>query len=124
MPADPNLARFDHLVVVVFENRSFDALVGYLYELAAPKRFVGRGEPHFRGVAGLTLANPDSQKRMVPLEKAPWESAADMCQPDPDPGEIYDPNVNRQIYGTHVLPPVLPDPAPMDGFVRDYEHVL
>jgi phospholipase C len=47
---DSKLGRFDHLVVVMFENRSFDNVLGYLYE---------PGEvPEFDGVAGTTWSNP------------------------------------------------------------------
>ena len=42
--------RMDHVVVVMFENRSFDNLLGYLYE---------PGEvASFEGVAGRNLSNP------------------------------------------------------------------
>ena len=34
--------RLDHLVVLMFENRSFDNLLGYLYENESPKRFITR----------------------------------------------------------------------------------
>ena len=43
--------------------------------------------------------------------------------PCPDPGEYLVPHVNRQLYGDEVVPQPgqrIPDPAPMDGFVRDY----
>ena len=40
----------DHVVVIMFENRSFDNLLGRLYE---------PGEvPSFEGVAGKDLSNP------------------------------------------------------------------
>ena len=34
---------FDHLVVLMLENRSFDNLFGFLYESDSPKLFLGRG---------------------------------------------------------------------------------
>ena len=52
----PGLATFDHLIVLMLENRSFDNLFGYLYESDQPARFIGRGEPVFRGVAGRSWA--------------------------------------------------------------------
>lgn len=122
-------AKFDHLVVVMFENRSFDNLLGYLYR---------PGEvPSFEGVLGRTLSNPipsdldESERRTVPVHPA-----TDMDTPDPDPGEEY-PHVNTQLYGT-VVPlgnrfkpakesespfnaPPSPEAKPtMDGFVADY----
>ena len=121
MGADVDPSRLDHLVVLMLENRSFDCLLGYLYEHDAPERFVGDGDPVFGGVAGLTLTNPDDRTppRLVPVTKAPWQSAGDMCHPCPDPGELHHPNVNRQLYGTSDPDPP-PHPAPMNGFVLDY----
>jgi phospholipase C len=124
------LDRFDHLIVLMMENRSFDNLLGYLYESDRPARFIGRGEPEFRGVAGRTdLANPDAgdPPRMIAVGKAPGETPLDMCHPCPDPGEFYRPHVNRQVYGVDVVPgdaALLPDPAPMSGFVQDYVRAI
>jgi len=124
------LASFDHLVVLMLENRSFDNLFGYLYEHDQPSHFLGRGEPAFRGVAGRTdLWNDDGgdPPRRIPVSKAPWQTPVDMCQPSPDPGEEYHPHVNRQLYGQDDLPGdanLLPDPAPMSGFVEDYIRAL
>ena len=42
--------KFDHVVAVMFENRSFDNLLGYLYEPGE--------KPSFEGVAGKELSNP------------------------------------------------------------------
>jgi phospholipase C len=124
------LAAVDHLVVLVLENRSFDNLFGYLYELDRPARFLGRGEPAFRGVAGREdLWNDDggSPPTRIPVAKAAWQTPADMCQPSPDPGEYYRPHVNRQLYGQDVVEgdaALLPDPAPMSGFVQDYIRAI
>lgn len=130
IPPGQPLASVDHVVVLVLENRSFDNLFGYLYEHEPPRRFLGRGEPAFRGVAGRTdLANDDggSPPLRVPVAKAPWQSPDDMCQPSPDPGEYYRPHVNRQVYGRDDVPgdaAQLPDPAPMSGFVQDYIRAI
>ena len=59
----------DHVVVVVFENRSFDNLLGQLYQ---------PGEvPSFEGVIGKDLGNPipewaehDADRRVVPFSVA------------------------------------------------------
>ena len=60
--------RMDHVVVVMFENRSFDNLLGYLYE---------PGEvTSFEGVAGRNLSNPipdyasDAHLWIVPVHPA------------------------------------------------------
>jgi phospholipase C len=127
--SNPNLSKFDHIVVLVMENRSFDNVLGYLYENDRPSRFIGRGEPEFRGVAGheQELFNLDEQGQRVYVGKAPFDSAEEMCMPCPDPGEFYTPHVNRQIYNQDVVPTdtsKLPDPAPMSGFVQDYIRTI
>jgi len=123
---DTGLQAVDHLVVLMMENRSFDNLFGYLYEHDRPRQFLGRGDPVFRGVAGRQdLWNPDDRvpPNRIPVAKAAWQTPNDMCQPSPDPGEYYHPHVNRQLYGQDTVAgdaALLPDPAPMNGFVRDY----
>jgi phospholipase C len=82
----------DHMVVVMFENRSFDNLLGRLYE---------PGEvPSFEGVLGKDLSNP------VPewAEHRPdggivrYGVAPDMNTPNPDSGEEYA-HINTQLFG-------------------------
>ena len=128
----PALARFDHLVVLMLENRSFDNMLGYLYEPGEVPR-----KQRFQGVAGRRLANPIpaaydvDRRRVVPVTKGYV-----MTNPAPDPGEGY-PHVNTELYGTVIpeenqrkqplemappfnAPSPLPATAPMNGFVQDY----
>jgi phospholipase C len=120
--------RTNHIVVIMFENRSFDNVLGSLYK---------PGErPSFEGVLGKNLSNPipvgvpGSAKKAVPVHQA-----LNMDTPDPDPGEEH-PHVNTQMYGTvspaaNQFKPINemqspfnapnPDVEPtMDGFVKDY----
>jgi len=46
----PDQHGFDHLVVLMLENRSFDNLCGYLYEDDQPKHFIPDTDRVFRGV--------------------------------------------------------------------------
>jgi phospholipase C len=128
--SDPNASRrLDHVVVIMFENRSFDNLLGYLY---------GAGElPGFEGVAGRNLSNPVPPDADGAGEGAvPVHPVVGMDSPDPDPGEEY-PHVNTQLFGTvspeenrfrsvaemrapFNAPPDPGRPPTMDGFVRDY----
>ena len=125
--------RLDHIVVLMFENRSFDNLLGYLYQPGEVR--------NFEGVAGRDLSNPipadalESDQRVVPVHPVPGRDS-----PDPDPGEEH-PHTNTQLYGT-VLPaenrgkraagivapfnaPSDPNQVPtMDGFVTDYVDVF
>src|SRR6202035_1815908 len=120
----------DHVVVIMFENRSFDNLLGRLYQ---------PGEvASFDGVAGREFSNPipdwaaDGSGRTV----VPYGVAPGMNTPSPDPGEEYQ-HVNTQLFGgidpagnRDILAERMTAPwnAPadsrqrptMDGFVTDY----
>jgi phospholipase C len=120
--------KFDNVVVVMFENRSFDNLLGLLYR---------PGEvDQFDGVAGRSLSNPVPPD--VPgAERGPVPAhpATNMDTPDPDPGEEF-PHVNTQLFATvapagnrfasvDAMETPFNAPAPgtvpaMDGFVADY----
>jgi phospholipase C len=119
----------DHVVLLMFENRSFDNLLGRLYQPGEVESF--------EGVLGRVLTNPvpdwaDSGGRSA----LDYGVAAGMNTPSPDPGEEYQ-HVNTQLFG--VIDPaanldVLADkmtapynapadpllPPPMTGFVTDY----
>jgi Phosphoesterase family len=119
----------DHVVVVMFENRSFDNLLGRLYQPGDVKSF--------EGVIDKDLKNPipewaqnEANRKLVP-----YGIAANMNTPSPDSGEEY-PHLNTDLFG--ILDPknrfktlaqmVAPYNAPdyphqqptMDGFVADY----
>ena len=112
-------------VVVMFENRSFDSLLGYLPHIPREDSLVGRE---------VELAYPGGSVRVGPT--------ANFTDPIPDPGEEY-PAVNVQMYGRHIPPSnagkapyrIFPDymdapynapepgqPATMDGFALDFYY--
>src|SRR5436305_1600082 len=79
--AGTGLERFDYLVVLMLENRSFDNMLGYLY---GPGQ-VPRGQS-FEGLAGKNLSNPippdaDQARRRV-VSVTPGTV---MDHPSPDP---------------------------------------
>jgi phospholipase C len=117
----------------MFENRSVDNLLGYLYE---PGEVAA-----FEGVAGRDLSSPipdyapSSERGVVPVHPA-----ENMNTPDPDPGEEYQ-HVNTQLFGTvspkenRFKPPDAmqapfnaPDdpsaPPTMSGFVTDHVNAF
>jgi phospholipase C len=115
------------MVVVMFENRSFDNLLGRLYE---------RGEvASFEGVIGKDLSNrvPEWAEHGAPGGSVPYDVAPNMNSPWPDPGEEL-PHITTQLFGTldeanrYVLQPEetfnTPTgngrPPSMDGFLVDY----
>lgn len=120
----------DHVVLVIFENRSFDNLLGHLYSPEDGKTF--------EGVIGKELSNPVPQW----AENQPPDGSGvvqfhvgtNMDAPCPDSGEEWY-HTNTQVFGTmdehnrfagsdtiaapwNVAPPGA-EPT-MSGFVADY----
>src|SRR6476620_6725529 len=118
----------DHVVVVLFENRSLDNLLGRLYGPEDGKTF--------EGVTGQELTNPIPEwaEHGADRKVVPYTIATDMDSPDPDSGEEWY-HTNTQLFGTldehnrfkigeGVTKPWNAPPAgatpTMDGFVTDY----
>lgn len=123
-------AGFDHLVVLMGENRSFDNLLGFLYtsdDLPDGETFEGLAFGDYRNTS------PDGTEVAAHV----YDGATDdiMGRPNPDPGEEF-PHVNTQLFDTvepptnaelfveHMEAPYNTPPkrtdATMSGFVRDY----
>jgi phospholipase C len=118
----------DHVVVVLFENRSLDNMLGHLYGPDDDKSF--------DGVIGKDLSNPIPEwaEHGADRKTVPYSVATDMDSPNPDSGEEY-PHTNTQLYnilsvanrfklGEDIESP-WNEPASgqtptMDGFVTDY----
>jgi phospholipase C len=125
----PDKPGFDHLVVLMFENRSFDNILGFLY----PPGHVPGGQT-YDGAANGDYAN-DGPTGRIPVHLYTGETDFIMRSPTPDPGEEY-PHVNTQLFGTidppgnaavgfkQMAPPFNAPPAgatpDMGGFVKDY----
>jgi len=129
-----SFAKFDHMVVVMFENRSFDSLLGYCYQPGEPPR-----DQTFNGLAGKEFRNPvpayiNDGNADVATRISPG-TEADMQNPNPDPGEEYQ-HVNTALFSivnpianqfldAGAMQPPYNAPAPgvpanMNGFVWDY----
>lgn len=125
----PDKPGFEHLVVLMFENRSFDNILGHLY----PPGKVPDGQT-FNGIANGSYSNPSPEG---PVDAHIYNGPTDtiMRSPNPDPGEEY-PHVNTQLFGVvdppgnqyvefkKMSPPFNAPPsgaaAKMEGFVIDY----
>ena len=118
----------DHIVVVTFENRSLDNVLGHLYGPEDGKTF--------EGVKGKGLSNPIPKwaEHGADRKVVPYKVATDMDSPNPDSGEEYY-HTNTQLFNTiddHnrfkiregvTAPWNAPPPGArptMDGFVTDY----
>ena len=118
----------DHVVVVLFENRSLDNVLGHLYGPEDGKTF--------EGVIGKDLSNPIPEwaEHGADRKVVPYTVATDMDSPNPDSGEEWY-HTNTQLFnildehnrfkiGEGVTAPWNAPPAgatpTMDGFVTDY----
>src|SRR3984885_16116317 len=132
MSTPDNSHALEHVVLALFENRSFDNVLGHLYGPEDDKTF--------EGVIGKKLSNPipiwaehGAERKVVP-----YTVATDMDSPNPDSGEEY-PHTNTQLFniqneqnrfklGAEISAPYnAPEPGQvptMDGFVTDYISTL
>ena len=118
----------DHVVVVLFENRSLDNMLGHLYGPDDGKTF--------EGVIGKQLRNPIPEwaEHDADRKEVAYTVATDMDAPNPDSGEEWY-HTNTQLFGVldeHnrfkigeavTAPWNAPPPGAtptMDGFVADY----
>jgi phospholipase C len=108
----------DHIVVLMLENRSFDHMLGYLYQDAG--NVSARGDA-FEGLTGRESC-PGTDGRPVPVYPITPDAADAYFMPGADPGEGYA-ATNRQLYGATAAPPDAAV-APMTGFVTDYASAI
>ena len=120
MNAANSWSKIKHIIVVMFENRSFDNLLGWLYDPANPAPF-NVVPPDYEGLYLKNVFNPDPQggKRHAGKSKDPRS-------PQPNPGEPFE-DVHSQIYDVprvsfQEMSPIPPHAANMLGFIRNYEE--
>jgi len=107
-------AAFEHIVVLMMENRSFDQVLGWLYPTDRP-----RAGQRFEGLAGRWCTNPSLSGLPVPAHRFSGTPEDVLVSPSVNPGEGYH-HTLRQLWGADDQ-----DGAPtMDGFVADYEAHL
>jgi phospholipase C len=123
------MENIEHVVVVMFENRSFDNLLGWLYDndQNRPKLNIptpAPGElPTFEGLSKdnffNTLVVPQGEEKVYAVKgTSSWPSCGDKNQvPTPDPHEEFE-YVTQQIFGR--IDPGQNDKANMSGFLQNY----
>jgi phospholipase C len=118
------LQQIQHVVVVMFENRSLDDMCGWLYQDSSspPSAFLPSGSPlRFDGL-NSTLWNPRNVSYFngaAPDQVSVMSSATSFTNPGIDPEETFI-NVTYQINGPG--PYANPPKYPMQGFVVNYEN--
>lgn len=102
---DVSQSPVDHIVVVMFENRSFDNLMGWLYQTLKPTQFIPAGSvPRYNGLHPSMLenfANPvtiNGETYNFPPTRG-FRFDGDYLRPPPyDPHEEFE-HVTEQVYG-------------------------
>lgn len=114
-----NLDKIEHIVVLMMENRSFDNVLGWLYDPDNPPPFNKKPNGTYNGV-NSTMSNPGTDGKPVYVAKG-----TDTTAPYPDPNEPYE-FVYRQMYNESPTPPIPNTTATpeMQGFVIDYDEAI
>jgi len=116
------LKNIEHVVVLMMENRSFDNLLGWLYDnLSNPPAFniPAQASPTFEGLKPNTYFNELNGNRVY-ASRPPtaWPPANNPnVVPTPDPHEEFQ-YVTVQLFGTAT--PASSAIADMSGFLLDY----
>jgi len=118
------LSQIEHVIVVMFENRSFDTIFGWLYANGTqqpnqylpasenPKPFEGLNRTLFNPQTAAYFEGQDQDKILGPFDKA-----TSTVNPNPDPLEDFT-NVNYQLFGPEE--PSQNPKWPNLGFVVNY----
>ena len=111
------LSSINHIVVLMFENRSFDHMLGFLYSDSGNES--PAGQP-FDGLTG-TESNPDGSGKTVSVFKIKATDSNAYFMPGADPGEGYT-ATNSQLFNATKAP--VPPLETNSGFVTDYAYTL
>ena len=106
-----SMDKIEHVVVLMLENRSFDSLLGWLYE--------DRAQQQFRGLQGIDLAKFENKAGSLAVR--PTRGAAGFTVPTVDPGEEFE-HVLQQFYDT--TSPKDGQPVTMTGVLSDFVGIL
>jgi phospholipase C len=110
------LGAIKHIVTLMLENRSFDQMLGFLYESSRNTSLAGQP---YDGLSG-TESNPDESGRQWPVFKID-PAKHTYFMPGADPGEGFQ-NTSYQLFRTDVP---TPNQQPTnDGFVMNFKAAI
>jgi phospholipase C len=112
------LSKINHIVVVMLENRSFDHMLGFLYQ--SSKNVSPLGQP-FEGLTGKE-SNPDTNGKAVSVFPIQPNDPNAYLRPGTDPAEGYL-NTNWELFGKQDAPTPI-SPASNNGFVTNFATAL
>lgn len=123
-----------HIVVLMLENRSFDNLLGWLYNEEKPpydQYFEGLNEHLWNPLNNIDsdgmpfIEKVSIQKNGIQKDKYGRTKKVDpdFCFPDPDPGEGFK-DTNHQLFSEYNVGALYP-PKPVNmGFVQNYQNAM
>ncbi|OJJ21201.1 hypothetical protein BKI52_11585 [marine bacterium AO1-C] len=111
------MQKIKHIVYLMLENRSFDNVLGWLYDEQNPPKnnIPSQGTPYFEGLKENTYYNIDQEGKKYYVTKG-TDNKLDV--PSYDPNEVYE-HVNNQVFGSEANPNQGQKPT-MGGFYKDY----
>lgn len=112
------LSKVNHIVVVMLENRSFDHMLGFLYQ--SSNNVSPLGQP-FEGLTGKETNLDANGKPATVFPIQPTDPNA-YLRPGANPGEGYL-NTNSQLFSQQDAP-VPVTPASNNGFVTNFAYTL
>ncbi len=111
------LSAIKHIVQLMLENRSFDQMLGFLYETSGNKS--ATNQP-FEGLTGKE-SNPDDAGREINVYKIDHSAKHPYLMPGADPGEGFH-NTNYQLFSTDAP---APGAVPKNqGFVINFKAAI
>jgi phospholipase C len=116
------IQNIEHIVVLMLENRSFDSMLGWLYEKDSPAVYIPNapGAP-FRGLQAIDPNDFVNTALNGTLSVKPTRGAQGFTIPDVAPGEEFE-QVLTQFYGANA--PAAGTKVTMKGFLEDFVEVL
>jgi len=87
-----NMDKVEHVVLLMMENRSFDSLLGWLYEKGAPAKNVPALQPQerpYHGLQGLNLQDYENVDATGTIRVKPIKGAKGLNVPNIAPGENF-----------------------------------
>ncbi|MBV9315104.1 MAG: hypothetical protein JO100_15555 [Pseudonocardia sp.] len=113
----PGLSAVDHIVVLMLENRSFDHMLGFLYNDSDNRSPLGHP---YDGLTG-TESCPNDAGEQITVYKITPETPDAYLTPGADPGEGFA-ATNAQLFGTETPPRAAA--ATNQGFVTNYAKAI
>src|SRR5713226_3381473 len=111
------LSAIKHIVQLMLENRSFDQMLGFLYESSGNKSAINQP---FEGLTG-NESNPDDAGREIKVYKIDHSAKHPYLMPGADPGEGFH-NTNYQLFSPDA--PTAGEAPTNQGFVINFKAAI